>query len=221
MPRADIPPKGPGREGQRAGPQPQRRRALWRLHGAVPRPAADPCQAPPWGYVAGADLRTGKIAYKHRNGTVYDMTPLPLPFKVGVPGIGGPMLTKGGVAFLGAAVDNYLRAYDVTNGKQLWEARLPAGGQATPMTYTVERRTAVRGDGRRRPWLRRHQAGRLCDRLCFAAVEWWRWGAERRDHLSPALCPGSLLSRRASGVLRNQCRFRITVNHHTHLPLRA
>ena len=98
-------------------------------------PLGIPCQAPPWGYVAGADLRTGKIAYKHRNGTVQDMTPLPLPFKVGVPGIGGPMITEGGVAFLGAAVDDYLRAYDVTNGKQLWEARLPAGGQSTPMTY--------------------------------------------------------------------------------------
>jgi quinoprotein glucose dehydrogenase len=48
------------------------------------------------------------------------------------------MITKGGVAFLGAAVDNYLRAYDLTTGKQLWEARLPAGGQATPMTYTLE-----------------------------------------------------------------------------------
>lgn len=94
-----------------------------------------PCQAPPWGYVAGADLRTGKVAYKHRNGTVYDMTPLPLPFKVGVPGIGGPMITAGGVAFLGAAVDDYLRAYDLTSGRQLWETRLPAGGQSTPMTY--------------------------------------------------------------------------------------
>lgn len=100
-------------------------------------PLGVPCQAPPWGYVAGADLRTGKIAYKHRNGTVYDMTPLPLPLKVGVPGIGGPMITAGGVAFLGAAVDDYLRAYDVTSGKQLWQARLPAGGQSTPMTYTV------------------------------------------------------------------------------------
>ena len=46
-------------------------------------------------------------------------------------------MTKGGVAFLGAAVDDYLRAYDVTTGKQLWQARLPAGGQATPMTYTA------------------------------------------------------------------------------------
>lgn len=65
------------------------------------------------------------------------MTPLPLPFKVGVPGIGGPMITKGGVAFLGAAVDDYLRAYDLTTGRQLWEARLPAGGQSTPMSYAV------------------------------------------------------------------------------------
>lgn len=66
------------------------------------------------------------------------MTPLPLPFELGVPGIGGPIITKGGVAFLGAAVDNYFRAYDVTTGKQLWEARLPAGGQSTPMTYTTD-----------------------------------------------------------------------------------
>ena len=85
-------------------------------------PLGIPCQAPPWGYVAGAICSTGKIAYKHRNGTVHDMTPLPLPFKVGVPGIGGPMITAGGVAFLGAAVDDYLRAYDLTTGKQLWQA---------------------------------------------------------------------------------------------------
>lgn len=101
-------------------------------------PVGVPCQAPPWGYVAGADLRTGEVVYKHKNGTVEDMTPLPLPFELGVPGIGGPIITKGGVAFLGAAVDNYFRAYDVTTGKQLWEARLPAGGQSTPMTYTTD-----------------------------------------------------------------------------------
>jgi quinoprotein glucose dehydrogenase len=63
------------------------------------------------------------------------MTPLPLPFKLGVPGIGGPIITAGGVAFLAAAVDDYLRAYELTTGAQLWQARLPAGGQSTPMTY--------------------------------------------------------------------------------------
>lgn len=98
-------------------------------------PMGIPCQQPPWGYVAGADLRTGEVVWKRKNGTIYDMIPLPLPIEMGVPGIGGPIITAGGVAFMAASVDDYLRAYDLTTGKQLWEARLPAGGQATPMTY--------------------------------------------------------------------------------------
>lgn len=98
-------------------------------------PLGVPCQQPPWGFVTGVDLRTGKIAWKHKNGTVRDLTPLPLPIKMGVPGIGGPMITGSGVVFMGAAVDNYLRAYNLTTGEVLWNARLPAGGQATPMTY--------------------------------------------------------------------------------------
>ncbi len=98
-------------------------------------PVGLPCQSPPWGYVAGADLTTGKIYYRHINGTVRDLSPVPLPLKMGVPGIGGPLLTGGGVAFLSGTLDDYVRAYDVTTGKQLWEKRLPAGGQATPMTY--------------------------------------------------------------------------------------
>jgi quinoprotein glucose dehydrogenase len=103
--------------------------------GAFMSPIGLPCQAPPWGYVAGADLTTGKIVYRHVNGTVRDLSPIPLPFKLGVPGIGGPMMTKGGVAFVSGTLDNYARAYDVRSGKQLWQDRLPAGGQATPMTY--------------------------------------------------------------------------------------
>ncbi len=98
-------------------------------------PIGLPCQEPPWGYVAGADLTTGKIVWMHKNGTVQDRAPLPLPLKLGVPGIGGPMITAGGVAFYSGNIDNYVRGYDVATGKQLWEARLPAGGQATPMTY--------------------------------------------------------------------------------------
>ncbi|MBW9086877.1 glucose/quinate/shikimate family membrane-bound PQQ-dependent dehydrogenase [Rhizobium wenxiniae] len=138
VPRADIPPKGQDEKGSEQGLNRNDGAPYGVFMGPFLGPLQIPCQAPPWGYVAGADLRTGEIAYKHRNGTVMDMTPLPLPFKVGVPGIGGPMITKGGVAFLGAAVDDYLRAYNLTNGRQLWEARLPAGGQATPMTYAVE-----------------------------------------------------------------------------------
>ncbi len=98
-------------------------------------PLGVPCQQPPWGFVAGVDLRSGKIAWQHKNGTIRDLTPLPLPIKMGVPGIGGPMITGSGVVFMGAAVDDYIRAYDLTTGDVLWNARLPAGGQATPMTY--------------------------------------------------------------------------------------
>jgi quinoprotein glucose dehydrogenase len=98
-------------------------------------PLGLPCQSPPWGYVAGLDLLSGKLVWQHRNGTTRDETPLPLPFKMGVPSLGGPMLTAGGVAFMGSALDYYLRAYDVTTGKVLWKARLPGGGQATPMSY--------------------------------------------------------------------------------------
>jgi len=101
-------------------------------------PLGKPCQAPPWGFVAAADLTDGRIAYKHVNGTVRDLTRIPLPFKLGVPGIGGPILTRGGVAFLSGTLDYFVRAYDVTTGNQLWEDRLPAGGQATPMTYWSE-----------------------------------------------------------------------------------
>ncbi|MGH8055080.1 MAG: membrane-bound PQQ-dependent dehydrogenase, glucose/quinate/shikimate family [Stenotrophomonas sp.] len=102
-------------------------------------PLGVPCHVPPWGTVAAADLRTGKIAYQHRNGTIRDLSPLPLPIRIGVPGIGGPLLTASGVAFMSAATDNNFRAYDLATGKVLWDVRIPAGGQATPMTYLNSR----------------------------------------------------------------------------------
>ncbi len=94
-----------------------------------------PCQQPPWGYVAGVDLTTGETAWMHKNGTTRDASPVPLPFRMGVPNLGGPMMTAGGVAFLSGTIDYYVRGYDVTTGQELWKSRLPAGGQSTPMTY--------------------------------------------------------------------------------------
>ncbi|MGO4700094.1 membrane-bound PQQ-dependent dehydrogenase, glucose/quinate/shikimate family [Dyella sp. 2RAB6] len=101
-------------------------------------PLGIPCQAPPWGYVAAVDLRTMRKLWMHRNGTVVDNAPLPIPLPLGVPSLGGMITTGGGVAFMGASLDDYLRAYDVRDGKQLWQARLPAGGQATPMSYVSD-----------------------------------------------------------------------------------
>ncbi|WP_288252141.1 membrane-bound PQQ-dependent dehydrogenase, glucose/quinate/shikimate family [uncultured Hydrogenophaga sp.] len=103
--------------------------------GAFTSPLGLPCQAPPWGYVAGVDLVSGEVVWQHRNGTVRDLAPVPLPFKMGVPSLGGPLITQGGVAFLSGTLDDYLRAYDLSTGETLWQSRLPAGGQATPMSY--------------------------------------------------------------------------------------
>jgi quinoprotein glucose dehydrogenase len=102
-----------------------------------------PCKQPAWGYISAIDLKTNEIVWKKRIGTVRDSSPIPLPLKMGMPMLGGPMVTAGGVAFIGATADNYLRAFDVKTGEQLWQGRLPAGGQATPMTYSVNGREFV------------------------------------------------------------------------------
>jgi quinoprotein glucose dehydrogenase len=59
---------------------------------------------------------------------------------VGMPNLGGPIVTAGGVVFIAASFDDKLRAFNTDNGKLLWSASLPAGGQATPMTYSIDGR---------------------------------------------------------------------------------
>lgn len=103
-------------------------------------PIGLPCKQPAWGFVAGVDLQTNQVVWKKRIGTIRDSLPklfeLP-PLKIGVPGLGGSISTAGNIMFVSATQDNYLRAYDTSNGDLLWQTRLPAGGQATPMTYAV------------------------------------------------------------------------------------
>jgi quinoprotein glucose dehydrogenase len=94
-------------------------------------PAKLPCNKPPWGTTEAVDLFTGK--------TVWDV-----PLGTMVPGqqtgslnLGGPMITAGGLVFTSAAMDLYLRAFDIETGKELWKYQLPAGGQAIPMSYSL------------------------------------------------------------------------------------
>jgi len=101
-----------------------------------------PCTSPPWGIIAGVDLATGKIVWRKTLGTTEDLSPGP-GIKLGTPNLGGPVITAGGLVFIAAALDNYLRAFDLENGEELWKGRLPAGGQATPMTYEWEGRQYV------------------------------------------------------------------------------
>ena len=68
---------------------------------------------------------------------------LPLPLKWGTPTFGGPMLTAGGLVFIGATGDDRLRAFDLRNGKEIWNAILPTGAFAVPMSYEIGGRQFV------------------------------------------------------------------------------
>ncbi len=102
-------------------------------------PLEIPCNPPPWGLLVAVDLKSGDILWKEPLGTIEDISPLPLKVKFGVPNLGGPLVTAGGLIFIGAAVDDYIRAFDIETGAELWKERLPAGGQATPMTYRLSK----------------------------------------------------------------------------------
>lgn len=106
-------------------------------------PLSLPCNPPPWGVLHAVDLSTGEIAWEATLGTVRDLAPIPLPLRFGTPNFGGPLVTAGGLVFIGAAMDDYLRAFDAATGEEVWKGRLPGGGQATPMTYEWEGRQYV------------------------------------------------------------------------------
>lgn len=103
-----------------------------------------PCVAPPWGQLVAVDMTTGRIEWKRPLGTTAGVLPKWLPeLEFGMPGIGGPIVTAGGLIFIGATLDNQLRALDLKTGQLLWQHDLPAGGQATPMTYMYKGRQYV------------------------------------------------------------------------------
>jgi len=108
-------------------------------------PLGLPCNPPPWGVLSAVDMATGKVLWRTTLGTTRDLAPGShfLIKNVGTPNFGGPIVTGSGLVFIGAAMDNYLRAFDATSGKELWKGRLPAGGQATPMTYVWKGRQYV------------------------------------------------------------------------------
>lgn len=108
-------------------------------------PLGLPCNKPPWGQLHAIDMRTGKVLWEVPLGTTRDLAPGSqwLLGKTGTPNFGGPITTASGLVFIGAAMDNYLRAFDGRSGKELWRGRLPAGGQATPMTYVWKGRQYV------------------------------------------------------------------------------
>jgi quinoprotein glucose dehydrogenase len=97
-----------------------------------------PCIKPPWGTLAAVDMVHGTIKWQVPLG----VAPL-VHLNIGMPGLGGPIVTASGLVFIAASVDDRFRAFDIATGRVLWQAKLPAGGQATPMTYSVQGRQYV------------------------------------------------------------------------------
>ncbi|MGR3376527.1 membrane-bound PQQ-dependent dehydrogenase, glucose/quinate/shikimate family [Salipiger abyssi] len=102
-------------------------------------PLGVPCVAPPFGTLSAVDLVTSEIVWQRPAGTIEDTVVGGLrasaPIPLGMPPMGGPLSTRAGLVFYAGTQDFYLRAFDETDGTELWKGRMPAGSQGSPMSY--------------------------------------------------------------------------------------
>jgi len=107
--------------------------AMYREH--LRGPSGAPCNPPPWGVLTAVDLATGAVRWDVPLGTIAQLSMFPKSSEWGSLNFGGSAITAGGLVFIAASMDTYLRAFDIETGKEIWKASLPASAQATPMTY--------------------------------------------------------------------------------------
>jgi quinoprotein glucose dehydrogenase len=104
-------------------------------------PSRLPCTPPPFGTLVAVDLTSGTLKWEVPLGTFAASVSAEVAAKVhpewGSPNLGGPIVTAGGVVFIGAALDRRLHAYDVETGRELWQGALPESAKATPMSYRL------------------------------------------------------------------------------------
>ncbi|MGF1670683.1 MAG: PQQ-binding-like beta-propeller repeat protein [Balneolaceae bacterium] len=108
----------------------------------IPYPEGYPAVKPPWGTLNAIDLNTGEHVWNIPLGEFEELTRRGVP-QTGTENYGGPVVTAGGLLFIGATQDEKFRAFDKRTGDLLWETRLPAGGYATPSVYEVDGRQFV------------------------------------------------------------------------------
>jgi quinoprotein glucose dehydrogenase len=106
---------------------------LYREH--LRGPSGAPCNPPPWGALTAVDLGTGELRWDVPLGTIPQLAMIPKSSEWGSINLGGSAVTAGGLVFIAAAMDTYLRAFDVETGKEVWKTELPASAHASPMTY--------------------------------------------------------------------------------------
>jgi quinoprotein glucose dehydrogenase len=95
-----------------------------------------PCARPPWAALVAINVVTREIVWEAPLGSIERLAPVPIPLRMGTPGAGGPLVTAGGVVFIGFTLDHRFRAFDLRTGRELWKsAALPAPATASPITY--------------------------------------------------------------------------------------
>ncbi len=105
-------------------------------------PDGYPAVRPPWGTLNAIDLNTGRYLWRVPLGEFPELSAKGMP-PTGAENYGGPVVTAGGVIFIGATKDEMFRVIEAETGRVIWETQLPAGGYATPATYEIEERQYV------------------------------------------------------------------------------
>jgi quinoprotein glucose dehydrogenase len=111
-------------------------------HNVLRDPEGFPANKRPWGTLTAIDLQAGELRFQVPLGTYPALEGRGLP-PTGTFNIGGPLVTKGGLVFIGAAMDERFHAFDAESGKLLWEYQMEAGGYASPASFEADGRQYV------------------------------------------------------------------------------